>query len=65
MWFSTCAFCEEIRKLVVKRPCYYTGIHIFIISRNSAVFYCKSANLIGSSTVFYSPIENDRARVAL
>ena len=34
------------------------------ISRNSAVFYWKSANLIGSPTVFYSPIENSHARVA-
>ena len=33
-------------------------------SRNSAVFYWKSANLSGSRTVFYSPIENSRARVA-
>ena len=35
-----------------------------LISRNSTVFYWKSANLIGSFTVFYSPIENSRARVA-
>ena len=29
------------------------------------MFYWKSANLFGSVTVFYSPIENSRARVAL
>ena len=29
------------------------------------MFYWKSANLIGSPTVFYSPIENNRSRVAL
>ena len=40
-------------------------LHLIIsISRNSAVFYWKSANLIGSPTVFYSLIENSRARVA-
>ena len=38
-------------------------VHSF--SRNSAVFYWKSANLIGPPTVFYPPIEDDRARVAL
>ena len=30
-----------------------------------AMFYWKSANLIGSPTVFYSLIENSCARVAL
>ena len=34
------------------------------ISRNSAVFYWKSVNLIGSPIIFYSPIENDCIRVA-
>ena len=38
---------------------------LFHVSRNSTVFYLKSANLIGSPTVFYSSIENDRALVAL
>ena len=36
---------------------------LITFSRNSAVFYWKSANLIGSPAVFYSPIENSRARV--
>ena len=36
-----------------------------VLSRDSAVFYLKSANLIGSPTVFYLLIENDLARVAL
>ncbi len=40
----------------------YVKSKIINISRNSAVFYWKSANLIGSPTVFYSPIENSRAR---
>ena len=31
-------------------------------SRKSSVFYWKSANLVGSVTVLYTPIENDRAR---
>ena len=38
-------------------------IHCF--SRNSAVFYSKSANLIGFPTVVYSLIDNSRARVAI
>ena len=44
---------------------FYTETRIKGISRNSAAFYWKSANLIGSPIVFYSPIKNDRARVAL
>ena len=35
------------------------------VSRNSAVVYWKSANLIGSPTVFYLPIEISHTRVAL
>ena len=38
-------------------------IFYFTFSRNSAVFYWKSAILIGSPTVDYSPIEHNRARV--
>ena len=36
-----------------------------LMSRNSAVFYYKSSNLIGSLTVFYPLKENNRARLAL
>ena len=41
------------------------GAGIIIISNNSTVFYLKSANLIGSPTVFYLLIENSQARVTL
>ncbi len=37
-------------------------MRLLVFSRNSAMFYW---NLIGSPTVFYSSIENSRARVAL
>ena len=40
----------------------YATRHLFCFSRNSAVFYWKSANLIGPPTVFYLPMVNDRAR---
>ena len=36
-----------------------------VISRNSAVFYWKSTNLIGSPSIFYSRIENGCAHVDL
>ena len=45
----------------------FNGMRLFILTiicRNSVVFYWKFGNLIGCSTAFYSPIENDRARVA-
>ena len=34
-------------------------------SHFSSVFYWQSVNLIGSPAIFYSPIENNRARMAL
>ena len=35
------------------------------INRNSSLFYWKSTNLIGSPTIFFSPVENSHAWVAL
>lgn len=36
-----------------------------VMSRNSAMFYWQLAILIGPLTVLYSPVENDRAHLAL
>ena len=47
--------------------CFLIGhtIHdLFYFNRNSAVFYWKFANLIGSLTVFYSLIENSRRQAS-
>ena len=51
--------------IIVSSNCKNNSSKMLLFSRNSAVFYWKCANLIGSLTVFYSPIENGRARVAL
>ena len=37
----------------------------FLVETPAAVLLWKSANLIGSPTVFYSPTENDRVRSSL
>ena len=55
---------SDLRKRML---CYSLHVERFIrdFSRNWAVFFWKSANLIGSLTVFYPPIEKSRARVTL